>query len=484
MPQTVQCPQCKGAVAVRDEAAGRRVKCPKCGKEFLAPGFAPSENDDDDWLVLDHERPASTAPAVTAKSTPPPLQRGGSSTTATSSDKTGPPLGAQGQAAPGHDDPGLDDFTSHVEPLPSAAAENDNLLDDLPPLAPPPATPQAEDVEYETEYRVKCNVCGSVLYAKATQQGKTITCGDCYSEVTVPAPPKKKKKPQLSVENAQVFGMEQATTTERVDPFRKSAEELLQEAEKAEEEEPEPTFDTPDIREWVLNVFGVFFDPGVLAHWLGLSMIASFPVYFALWLESPALMPVLFVGAIIFAALVVACGFAIMISVANNNKTVSEWPTLDPMGWFEQLFFAFAAAALAAFPALAVGQAFLPPMIAIAVLMFSIYALFPFFILSMLDMDSVMMPFSPEVARSVTRCQESWGGFYFSSGLLFACLFLFYTTLYGVPPAGAAVVGIFATVAVAFMYFAMIGRLAYSIGQEVNDPPRKDDVDKARPTES
>ena len=406
----------------------------------------------------------------------------------------GPPLSADDEKAlRGFEDP--DDFTSHAEPLPSPgdstpgiSTPSDSVFDDLPPVVPAAGSsaPEAEDVEFESEYRVKCNICGTILYAKATQQGKKIRCGDCHSDVIVPPPPKKKKKPKLDLDKAPAFQLEDTAPgpTERVDPFRKSAEELLEEAEKAEEEEPEPTFDTPDLAEWAMKVFGVFFDPGVLAHWLGLSMLAAFPVYFAFWLESAPLIASLFVGGLLFAALVVACGFAIMLSVSNDQKTVTEWPTLDPIGWFEQLFVAFAAAGLAGVPAFLVGQMILPPLLTIALTMFSIYSLFPFFLHSMLDMDSVMMPFSPEVARSVSRCQESWGGFYFSAGLLFAGLFFFYVALSGTPPGGAAVVGIFATVAVAFMYFAMIGRLAYAIGQTVNDPPRVDDVDKSRPEES
>jgi hypothetical protein len=174
-----------------------------------------------------------------------------------------------------------------------------------------------------------------------------------------------------------------------------------------------------------------------------------------------------------------------MTSIANDRKTVSDWPTMDPMGWFENLFVVFAATGLAAFPAWAVGHIFFEPgLLAIALTMFSIYALFPFILLSMLDMESVMVPFSPEVSRSISRCQEAWGGFYFSAGLMFFALFLFFFSLASAPPAGATVVAIFATVAVVFMYFAMIGRLAYAIGQSVNDPPREMEVDRARPPEN
>ncbi len=259
----------------------------------------------------------------------------------------------------------------------------------------------------------------------------------------------------------------------------------MEAAEQSDEEEQEPSYDTPDIRQWLMSVFGIFIDPGVLAHWLGLSFIGSVPALIAFSFESQVLVMALFPGAILLSVLIVACAFAILLSVANDEQSVSEWPTMDPVGWFELMILALAAVGLAAIPAWSLGHIFFKPgLLAIALTMFSVYALFPFFILSMLDMQSVMMPFSPEVARSASRCQESWGGFYFSSGLLFAGLFLFFTALSGASPAVRAALGIIATIGVTFTYFAMIGRLAHAIGQAVNDPPKKNDVDRSTPNAS
>ncbi len=47
-------------------------------------------------------------------------------------------------------------------------------------------------------------------------------------------------------------------------------------------------------------------------------------------------------------------------------------------------------------------------------------------------------------------------------------------------PPVAAVVSIVAGVGVTFVYFSMIGRLAYAIGQAVNAPPMKNDIDRTR----
>ena len=126
-----------------------------------------------------------------------------------------------------------------------------------------------------------------------------------------------------------------------------------------------------------------------------------------------------------------------------------------------------------------------PSLLSVAITMLSIYVFFPFVLLSMLDMNSAFVPFSGEVARSVTKCEDAWGGFYFSSGLLFVGLFLVFSTASAaMSPVSGAILAIAGGVAGTFLYFGMIGRLAYSIGQAVNAPPRQDEVDRTRHTDT
>ncbi len=125
----------------------------------------------------------------------------------------------------------------------------------------------------------------------------------------------------------------------------------------------------------------------------------------------------------------------------------------------------------------------LPTFVCIFFTMFAVYAMFPFVFLSMLDMNSFMMPFSAELARSTTKSSEVWGGFYFSSGLLFGGLFLLFTVTSGMGIMAATMIGVTASIGVAFAYFSMLGRLAFVIGQSVNAPPRVDRVDRTRHNE-
>ncbi len=506
MPQSLQCPRCNGAVSVADEAAGKRVQCPHCEQTFLAPGFTGTKGDDDDWLKLDDEPLPSNAPQTPspAKSptarpvTPPAPTAGGAAKGGATKGSASPPAFSDEEAALlAEFTSDLDDFTAEIEtpppPLPSAPATSGlPKPSEFPkpggfPKAggPPTPAPTANQVEYANEYRVPCNVCGSVLYAKANQAGKTIKCGDCYSPITIPPPPRLRKKVEVKLDDAETFSLGQNTIADRrPDPYQKSAEQLLAEASRVEEESEEPNYDTPSVKEWVKNVFGIFTDLGVLVHWLGLSILATVPAVIVLKLDSSILIVGLYVAGFFLGVLTVSCGFAILNSVANEEESVSDWPTLDPMAWLGQLFVAVAAAALAAIPAWALCQVVLGShLISVAITMFSVYVLFPFVLLSMLDMNSPFVPFSPEVARSVTKCEEAWGGFYFSSGLLFVGLFLIFAIASGSSPAAAAGISIVACIGVTFSYFSMIGRLAYAIGQAVNAPPLKNEIDRTRHTE-
>ena len=520
MPQQVQCPKCAQSVTVDEQSAGKRLRCPHCSKEFLAPGIVASSSDDDDWLALETDpSPVAEPPALFE----PPL----------TNDLTGSLELPRTTEQPAVDDLAVDDdsenskesdtpndlsvfgsalqeFTSGVESLPSPESGNgeEGAFADLPPMDsnptpmssfpsdssvapsssppmsnPPTSAPTAESAEYATEYRVRCKTCDSLLYAKASQQGRYITCGDCHSKVKVPPPPKVKKKKSIDIENAQTFHFEDAPERPRTkDPFQKSAEELLDEAARETKVEPVPNTDNPDVREWAKDVFGIFLDPGVMVRWIGLSTLGAIPAYIAIWSESQVLYLGLIIGGILLTAMTVIYGFAIMQSVANQCEQVEHWPESDPGAWADELLLAICAFALAGGPIwtiVMVTSGF--SLLGLAATLLSIFALFPFIVLSMLDMRSIFSPFSPEVARSVTKAQEAWGALYLSSGILFFGFFVFATLLSTSAPAAGTSVAVFAAVAVVFCYFGMIGRLAYQVGQEVNQPGMS--VDGAPETE-
>jgi len=414
--------------------------------------MATANNDDDDWLSLDEPR-TPDAPATPKK--PGTLEK---------------------PATPEKVDESffdelpdeIDDFTSDVE------------------TPPPPSKPVATSVEYASEFRVKCMVCDSLMFAKASQAGKTVKCSDCLSPITIPQPPKVRKKQTMDIDSAQTFGLEQPKTVRNpdADPNRKSAAKLLEDAARVDDEPADIHYaDTPSVTAWLNGIFGIFRDVGVITHWIGLSLMAVFPILFVMAANHSFFYIALIPGGLFFSALVVSCGFAILQSVANEEERVSEWPILDPPSWLSELVVAVAAAAMVGAPVAVLSQMLVSPLIGIAFTMFAIYAFFPFVLLSMMDMNSAFAPFSPEVARSVTKCEEAWGGFYFSSGILFAVLYFLIFSV-GLTGSVGVSISVFASVAVAFIYFAMIGRLAFAIGQAVNARPKRRDDESTTANDS
>lgn len=481
MSEIVHCPKCDTAVSVGSDQAGLRVQCPSCLKEFLAPstigGSADSSGDDDDWLIL--EDVPATKPTVGDS----PFIEAAM---------------ADIQSADDWGSPGTSDDLLEEDPfvdVPEDPSDPNDLFADLPPIdgaAPatgnaasfgtaaalgataaaggqrPPASQAAQSIGADESFRVTCPVCGSMLYAKAKQTGAIIKCSDCFSEVRVPKPPKKKTQVKMD-ENAETFNLADAGSEDRRnDPYQKSAADLLRDAEADDSEKHVSTpydGDIPSTVGWIKSIFGIFLDPGVVIHFVGLSILLGVPaaVTFAY--------PPLAIGAVPLAllgvTLSVACGFAILFGVANEHERIEDWPTVDPTGWIDSLWLVVVATAIAVGPAYAVATLFgAPAVLTIGLVMFCVYVAFPVILLSMLDEQSVTTPFSVDVGKSITRCQEEWGAFYFTSGAMFAALFAYFLMSYYTPTSVG--IGVVFSVAVVFLYFAMIGRLALGIGKVVD----------------
>lgn len=475
MTHALQCPRCGRQVTVAEDTPDNRARCPHCERSFVIPG-APAgvAVDDDDWLSDELPEPTASfrppRPSVPQDDTLP----GG----------TSPPGGSKGlkeDSMPGRDVSSSGGFDKGdgggANPRSGAGDRATGKHGGA------AAGSRALPIEHETEYRVRCSVCGSVTYAKATQAGQAVKCHDCHTTIKIPPPPKKKVKPVFDAEEGESYRFEERPAAKRPDdPFRKSAEELLRQASDSDEDEPEPDFDIPRIRDWAASVFGIFVQPAVMVHWIVLSLFGGGAAFVALSIGSPILTMGLFPTGVFFGAIVVACGFAILESVSNGEESVEEWPVmLDPTEWLGSLVVAISAIGLVGIPAWVLGQfVFSAGLAAVFVTMGAIYLLFPFVLLSMLDMQSIFTPFSAEVSRSVSRCHESWGWLYFSSAVLFGALFLMFVTATLFTPPVAALLCVIAAVGVTFLYFAMLGRLAYQIGQSLNAAPMENDIELIR----
>ena len=357
----------------------------------------------------------------------------------------------------------------------------------------------------DVEYRVKCKVCDSILFAKPNQAGSVIQCSDCHSKLKVPPPPPTVQPKRRSGSSGGVGKPNRAADPHSIgeapnlgpaisggagsggvtfrgpaapraaDPYQRSAAELLDEASRAEADDPEEDYEVPDVKAWLLGVLSIFTDIGVIAHLCILAVAGSMVAVVAMMMNHPILILLLMPVGFVFGLVVLSCALAILESTANDNRSVEDWPSVDPGLWFENAWVTGIATLVSGLPVyLMFWYLFGARMVTVAATMASIYVFFPFVLLSILDSGSVFQPFSAEVARSVNRCQEPWGGLYFTAAIVFGLVFFAFVVAGWLGSIVGSLVAITAAVAGTFTYFAMIGRLAYAIGQDVRNQNAKE----------
>ncbi|MEM6689669.1 MAG: hypothetical protein AAF664_09595 [Planctomycetota bacterium] len=562
MSVKTQCPHCQAQVDVAVTDARAPLMCPVCQKRFRLPADqggivepldfegdsfdsaanlkASATEDDADWLSLDSDPPKPTNQPNPADLAPKQSGPAGDEVIQSAS-KSGvtDEFGGEGASDDLLDDSLDDDFglmpvTAEGPPKTDSSASVEDYLpefldgnqfdevdlsdlgsnemavsptnvdlggEDFGATIAPPASVSEINLA-NAEYRVTCNICGTVIYARASQQGMNLRCEDCHADVLVPPPPadleqqvareiekkrlseeRKRKReagesPALEEKPLSPIFAATATATANTksskdekdlrqeDPFRKRADQYLAEAEAEDEEEEEEDWETPDMKVWLQEVFGVLGDIGVIAHVAAFTLLLSLPIYFGVLMDN--LITLICIVPLIFgiAVLVACCGLAVMQSVSGGAKRVEQWPSFAPTEWLGEAFMLAIALAMPLAPVSALVVPFVGiNLLSIVAAMFSVFLLFPFILLSMLDQGSPWIPFSAEVARGVSRNKETWGAMYFSSALIFFALFLIYVICFTVAEVSMIFVGVAATVAVSFVYFAMIGRLARSMGQ-------------------
>lgn len=526
--QTLHCPKCRAAVRARAEHAGKRLKCPKCGGVIKVPGALAVAGDDEQWFSLEEPSLKEDASAETANAEALPRAEPivGDASETSPADPPSRSRGDQAEAAAA-ENASTDDWLSDLPPMedsgddssaPSAGSIGDFSDSDLaalqsyggwededsdlsdakgagPGVGPgspvaagpprngePPATdPEAlRELDEATEYRAKCPVCESMHYVTKRQAGTTIRCDDCYTNFQVPPPPKVKPKTKVRRDDGPSFRLAEVDAKKKseVAPGSKSAEEYLRAAEDEvlEDTDPHADYETPDLVLWLRETFGIFRDPSVVMYWLVIALIGALPGAVLLMLDSAIVLILFNIVALVYGAMTLVTAFAILEAVANGESRVDEWPTFDVTEWIDQFFLVAVAFVLSSAPGFLLGSLlFGGGLMALAMTMFSQFLFFPYVLLSILDNGSVLMPISSDVTKSVTRCFESWGALYFSAGLLFFGQFVIYVTLALMASQAVMIfVDAFLTVGFVYLYFAMIGRLAYRIGQSVNSQVDRD----------
>jgi hypothetical protein len=355
-------------------------------------------------------------------------------------------------------------------------------------------TPElAEDKD--PEYRIECKSCGTAQHVRLSNKGMKIKCPDCFSEFRVPPPPvgwadkKKKPKLQLTGEDIPLSAAEEFHHGQTPDSQRSRASRILEKAEQqVSDEDLDQLYDGDfDTAGFVQRTFGFFKDPVAMAHVAVFAIV--FAGVFALGqftanitannLDSELGRVPLLLAAIggpilglLFALPMLSGGLALIESVANRQARVTEWPGFNIFDHAADI----AAISLALLGALVPGfllgswlggEGAGAGRIQIAGMMVTTFALFPIFLLSMLDNGSAFAPLSSAVFRSLSEASEAWGGYFLKTFVAFSGVMLLWFVLLGKHEVQAAIAGSLLPLLV-FFTCQQIGALADGISEQLS----------------
>lgn len=530
-----QCPKCAKRLKASAKAAGKKFQCPACGQAVKVPGVAPVVNKDDDWLNLDEPamEPVRTKAAPTptpspAPTKPKPVPSASEKTQSNPqrSPSTPEPLKSSLPAQPAAADAKRSIFDddlpelSALEDVPPRTSMPDLLNVDLEELVPvkPKATakpnrPMQSNVPAATaspssdgkkgdapkkpaaldpanaQYRCACPSCHTPQYVTPARQGKMIRCPDCFSEFKVPPPPPgwKPTTPASIKFGTDLVDASPADTQQ----FRSNAEDLLRSAEKdLDDDDIDRMYDMDfDNATFIQRTFGFVFDATAMFQ------IAMFSVFFAIVFaaEFYCLSKVaenrayaLFAGlgvpllALLISFPMFGCAMSILESVANGQTKVREWQGFNFFDHIGELMLFAIATAVSMLPGFIVGGMIAKgvdnALIVVLTTMLASFLTFPIVLLSMLDNESLVNPFSPDVLRSIRIGSEAWGTYYFKTFAANFIVFVAWAMLLGSNPILSAIGGLLFPL-LFFFTVQQLGILAFDISEHLSIivPDKEDD---------
>jgi hypothetical protein len=216
---------------------------------------------------------------------------------------------------------------------------------------------------------------------------------------------------------------------------------------------------------------------------LNLLMVA-FLLYLREELGAGALIPTAFIALAQFALFVWAAAYAaattmsIIQDTSAGNDEVLGWPEGGVGEWFSEflamlVLFVFSGffAYLIVLPISFVAGTFVPYIFIVHLM------IIPASLLSGLDAESILFPISSMISRSFKTLAKSWLQVTFlSSAVLVGCSFVVSFTT-SIQPFAAAVINAPLIAATVFIYARLLGRMAYTIGQNAPDVEEDGDDD-------
>jgi hypothetical protein len=314
---------------------------------------------------------------------------------------------------------------------------------------------------------VVCHLCETRMYATPAQVGEFMLCPTCDTPAVVPRP---ETGPATTESDATPIG--EYAASER--PEGRTGVR----PERVEPAGPKPSKVSLDRAFFTRNI-GFLWDFGTWPRLVGL--MAGLLPGLALVVLAVVLMwgglagqfgSAFFMGSgglacVMWALAACPHMLTVLQDTAEGNDSIEDWPELGVFAdWVADFAFLFNSLCVSILIGVAAAYGMGPTGPTVGLLVsISVFALFPIFLLSMLEGNSALRLLSPTVVGSLFTVGWAWAMFYLESAILVAAfvalsaLVLHVVGLWGLLPLGIL------AVPVLMVYFRLLGRVAWCCGE-------------------
>ena len=474
------CPVCRTRLSGRPDEVGRPVECPDCGTKTPVP---PAERS--------LSPPSPVTPTTTetydlyeGEGQPPSSDRTvyGRHIAVKCSECRTRMLATEQQVGQTLICP--DCGCATVVPPPGPEAAEVELTEDVYDLIPDGNYPAAGSEANRPHYAVHCPRCHTRLLATVGQVGQTMTCPDCQLEFPIPeAPPNAAPEAWREEPPAESYEVNQPAF--RSDMALPDADKLAALAEGKASASPgyAPLREKPQLPRWPFfaGIYPVLVYPGVRLAWLWLSVAAAVPLFMLLQAvelaqseglaQIGALAMVMGTAGTTLFWLVAAAAFLlpILCETAEGSDRIENWPDAVFVDWMLQALQFVGPTFLAGIVASILDQALQSAGAAPGVgTLVGWFLAFPYFLLSVLETGSPLVPFSLPILKSFWQAWRGWLQFYLHSAAIWgvAIGLIEFVLLWQGRYFLVLVAGV--VVAAMILYFRLLGRLAWYAAEQLD----------------
>ena len=403
-----------------------------------------------------------------------------------------------------------------VVPVPHSVSHTDDAEDEeyrLQEESPPPAPIEA--VEKAPAYiPLICSACSARMAATVDQEGLTLICPDCHT-ANVVSPP----APRRTVPDVSDLDDDDIRLSPPVEIVRPKLEDSLAEITGSSDTEPRSEIEMADIStsHWIehdtstpidipkrLPTFFLF-EPDVFIRLFSMTILGCGALFMIRAANLRAFAPsevlegadnfamsLLLAGigfplAILWISVTAVYGMSVAQDTSTGNDTIESWPEGV---WFEWMFDAkvvFAAMSVSLVLPLFIHWLVTPPVpLTVLMVVGGIVILFPVFMLSMSEGNSVFAPFVYDVWRTLWSSSGAWTLFYIqAAALMTICGSVLYATYclekHSLGGYLNAPLVALTMVTGTLLYFRQFGKLSRSMNRELEEETADSETEEHRP---